>query len=138
MNDDTLMTWKIHMVKQNPGKGIAVLIFILTVSFFAGVAGESLIFLFLSLLVLGSYVLPYFVPVSYTLTEKGITIRTGWMTKERDWKEFRRWERSGNAIKLYTMKKPSRLDNYRAWLLRTGQKGDEVEAIVARKIVNTE
>jgi hypothetical protein len=32
------------------------------------------------------------------------------------------------------MKKPSRLDNYRAWLLRTGQKGDEVEAIVARKI----
>lgn len=126
------------MVKQNPGKGVSVFIFILAVSFFAGVAGESLIFLFLSLLVLGSYVLPYFVPVSYTLTEKGITIRTGWMTKERDWKEFRRWERSGNAIKLYTMKKPSRLDNYRAWLLRTGQKGDEVEAIVARKIVNTE
>lgn len=126
------------MVKQNPGKGVSVLIFILAVSFFAGVAGESLIFLFLSLLVLGSYVLPYFVPVSYTLTEKGITIRTGWMTKEREWKEFRRWERSGNAIKLYTMKKPSRLDNYRAWLLRTGQKGDEVEAIVARKIVNTE
>jgi len=138
MNDDILMTWKIHMVKQNPGKGVSVFIFILAVSFFAGVAGESLIFLFLSLLVLGSYVLPYFVPVSYTLTEKGITIRTGWMTKERDWKEFRRWERSGNAIKLYTMKKPSRLDNYRAWLLRTGQKGDEVEAIVARKIVNTE
>ncbi len=134
MNDDILMTWKIHMAKQNPGKGIAVLVFIFTVSFFAGMAGKNLLFLFISVIVLGIYVFPYFVPVTYTLTERSIRIRTGWMTKEREWKEFRRWERSGKAIKLFTMKNPSRLDNYRAWLLRTGQKADDVEAIVAQKI----
>jgi pilus assembly protein TadC len=138
MSDNVLMTWKIHMVKQNPGKGIAVLVFIITLSFFAGVAGESVIFFFLSLFILGIYVLPYFVPVTYTLTDASIIIKTGWMKKERAWREFRRWDQKEKAIKLYTMKNPSRLDNYRAWLLRTGQKADEVAAIVAEKIKNYE
>lgn len=134
MDDEILMTWKIHMVKKNPAKGTVVFLFIVTLSFFAGVAANNVLFFFLSLFVLGVYVLPYFVPVTYTLTNKYIIIKTGWITKEREWKQFKRWEKSGNAIKLYTMKKPSRLDNYRAWLLRTGQKIDEIEAVVAQKI----
>ncbi len=126
------------MVKQNPGKGIAVLVFIFTLSFFAAVAGENIVFFFISLFILGMYVLPYYLPVTYTLTDSSVIIKTGWIRKERPWREFRRWKRSGKAIKLYTMKRQSRLDNYRSWLLRTGQKTDDVEAVVSRKIDHDE
>ncbi len=134
MNNKSLLSWKINMVKQNPAKGVSVAVFILALSVFAGTTADNVLFVFISFIVLGIYVLPYYLPVTYTLTETSVIIKTGWMKKERNWSEFRRWEQSGNAVKLYTMKNRSRLDNYRAWLLRTGQRIDDVVTIVSEKI----
>lgn len=134
MSDKTLLSWKINMVRQNPAKGVSVAIFILALSIFAGIAADNVLFVLISFIVLGIYVLPYYLTVTYTLTEMSVIIKTGWMKKERGWGEFRRWDQSGKAVKLYTLNKPSRMDNYRAWLLRTGQKTEEVIAIVSEKI----
>jgi len=134
MSDKPLLSWKINMVKQNPAKGVSVAVFIIALSIFSGIAADNVLFVFLSFFILGLYVLPYYLPVTYTLTETSVMIKTGWMKKKREWGEFRRWEKSSKAIKLYTLKKPSRLDNYRAWLLRTGQKTEEVLTIVSEKI----
>ena len=134
MSDKPLLSWKINMVKQNPAKGVSVAVFILALSIFAGTAANNVLFVFISFIVLGIYVLPYYLPVTYTLTETSVIIKTGWMKKKREWGEFRRWQQSEKTVKLYTLKNPSHLDNYRSWLLRTGQKTGEVIAIVSKKI----
>lgn len=113
------VTWKVHLFKRDPVKGIAVAVFVLALSIFSGIAADSALISMLAAIVLTGAVSQYFIPVTYHLDEENITVETPFQKKTRAWNDFKRWEKDRKSIKLLTMENPSRLDNYRAWLLIT-------------------
>ncbi|HDR03839.1 MAG TPA: hypothetical protein ENN84_01160, partial [Candidatus Marinimicrobia bacterium] len=112
------LEWTIHQARQEPFKAVILAVFILVVSLFIWVASLDLFLFFLALIILTASVLPYYLPVTYHLSNEEVNIKTGWMQRRRPWRAFRRWEQAGIYFRLCTMAQPSRLDNYRSWLLR--------------------
>lgn len=127
--------WTVHQLKSNPVKGIIVFMIILIIAFWVWVTTLDIFLFLLAAAILIGSVLPYYLPVTYTLNEEEILIKTGWMIRTRPWNAFRRWEKAGLTFKLYTVARPSRMDNYRAWLIRANRAMEQpVMTILERKI----
>ncbi|MCK5519558.1 MAG: hypothetical protein KAI81_00470 [Candidatus Marinimicrobia bacterium] len=134
-NFQTDISWKINLFKKNKQKGIAVIIFILVLSIFSGIAAQSIFIAVLALLILSISVSQYFMPLSYHLDDENVIIETPFQKKIRKWDNFKRWEKDKKSIKLLTMLNASRLDNYRAWLLLTEKTTRvAVETLVKEKL----
>jgi hypothetical protein len=129
-----LLSWKVHLSKKNRTKGIAVIVLILICSYFIYFTMEDFFFTLISTFVLIIMVLPYYLPSTYTLTDSEITKKMLFSKQRRMWSEFNRYDIDKNVIKLYTMKKASRLDNYRSFLLICNKNKDEVLAWVKKKV----
>jgi len=136
-NEKILLSWKIHMAKRNPAKAVSVLILILICAYFIHFTMEDFFFTVVAVFVLLIMVLPYYLPTTFVLTENGITKKMLLSKQNRSWKEFNRYDLEKNIIKLYTMKKKSRLDNYRSFLLICNKNKDEVLTIVEKKLSET-
>ena len=134
-NFQTDISWKINLFKKNKQKGIAVIIFILVLSIFSGIAAQSIFIAVLALLILSISVSQYFMPLSYHLDDENVIIETPFQKKIRKWDNFKRWEKDKKSIKLLTMLNASRLDNHRAWLLLTEKTTRvAVETLVKEKL----
>lgn len=133
-NEKELLTWKIHMAKRNPAKAVSVLILILICAYFIHFTMEDLFFTVIASFVLLIMVLPYYLPTTFILTESGIMKKMLFSKQNRSWSEFNRYDIENNIIKLYTMKKKSRLDNYRSFLIICNNNKDNVLKIVQEKV----
>lgn len=133
-----LLSWKIHMARRNPTRAIAVIILILICSYFIFFTLEDVFLTLISTFVLLVMVLPYYLPVTYILSEEGVTKKMLFSNQSRSWTEFHRYKRDKNAIQLYTLKRKSRLDNYRSFLLICDKNTEMVLEIVNKKIVSSE
>ena len=133
-----LLSWKIHMAKRNPARAVSVFILILICAYFIHVTMEDFFFTLVSTFVLIIMVLPYYLPTTYILTESGIEKKMLFSRQKRSWSEFNRYAVEKNIIKLFTMKKESRLDNYRSFLLICNKNKDEVLPIVKNKLQSNE
>ncbi|MDD3966517.1 MAG: hypothetical protein WC372_02485 [Candidatus Neomarinimicrobiota bacterium] len=129
-----LLSWKVLMAKNNPARALSVAVIIFICSYFVFLTMKDVLLTVIALLVLLIMVLPYYLPVSYILTEEMIVKKMPFSRQQRRWEEFRRFDTAGNAIKLYTMSRASRLDNYRSFLIICKQNRDQVLEIVHRKI----
>lgn len=129
-----LLSWKVHMARKNPARAVSVLILILICAYFIHYTMEDLFFTFISAFVLLIMVLPYYLPTTYMLTEQGVIKKMLFSKQRRSWTEFNRYASEKNNIKLFTMKKVSRLDNYRSMLLICNKNKDEVIKIIQEKI----
>lgn len=94
---------------------------------------EDLFFTIVALFVLLIMVLPYYLPTSFILTDEGVEKNMLFSKQKRSWSEFSRYSVEKNVIKLFTMKKESRLDNYRSLLIICNKNKDEVIAVVKEK-----
>ncbi len=133
-----LLSWKIHMARSNPTRAIAVIILILICSYFIFFTLEDVFLTLISTFVLLLMVLPYYLPVTYILSEEGVSKKMLFSNQSRSWKEFHRYKRDKNAIQLYTLKRKSRLDNYRSFLIICNKNKDEVMKIVQENIKNSD
>ena len=95
---------------------------------------EDFFFTLISTVVLIIMVIPYYLPTTYTLTEEGVIRKMLFSNQSRAWSEFNRYDSENNTIKLYTMKKSSRLDNYRSFLIICNKNKDEVMKIIQENI----
>ncbi|MEA2076421.1 MAG: hypothetical protein U9O95_00195 [Candidatus Marinimicrobia bacterium] len=129
-----LLSWKIHMARRNPSRAIAVAILILICSYFIFYTMEDFFFTFIATFVLIIMVLPYYLPTTYMLTEKGVRRKMLFSNQSRAWSEFNRYDSNKNTIKLYTMKQSSRLDNYRSFLLICNKNKEQVIEIIEKKL----
>ena len=129
-----LLSWNIHMARRNPSRAIAVAILILICSYFIYYTMEDFFFTFIATFVLVMMVLPYYLPTTYTLTEEGVTRKMLFSKQHRAWSEFNRYNTDKNTIQLYTMKKKSRLDNYRSFLIICNKNKEQVIKIVENKL----
>jgi hypothetical protein len=133
-----LSSWTIHMAKRNPARAISVMILILVCAYFIHLTMEDLFFTLIATAVLVIMVLPYYLPTTFTLSEEGVSKKMLFSNQKRAWSEFNRYSVDRNTIKLYTMKKESRLDNYRSFLLICNKNKDDVVKIVEEKIKKVE
>ena len=135
-NTHQLLTWKIHMARRNPARAVSVMVLILICAYFIHYTMEDFFFTLVTTFVLIIMVLPYYLPTTFILSEEGVVKKMLFSTQTRSWSEFNRYAVEKNIIKLYTMKKESRLDNYRSFLIICSKNKDEVIKIVQERIEN--
>lgn len=131
-----LLRWKILMAKRNPARAIAVAVIVLICTYFVFLTLQEVLLTVIALIVLLLMVLPYYLPMTYILTAEEVIKKMPFFRQKRRWEEFRRYDTSKNAIKLYTMSHVSRLDNYRSLLIICPNNHDRVLEIIQRKISN--
>lgn len=129
-----LISWKLYLAAQNPARAIAAAAIILICTYFVHLTLKDLLLSIIAFIVLFLMVLPYYLPVRFTLYEEGVGKKMPLSKQFRSWDEFHRYDHDKRNIKLYTMNRESRLDNYRSFLLITGKNTEKVIEIVRRKI----
>lgn len=133
-----LLRWKILMAKRNPARAVAAAVIVLICTYFVFLTLRDVLLSAIALIVLLTMVLPYYLPTTFILTEEEVIKKMPLFRQKRRWEEFRRYDSEKAAIKLYTMRSASRLDNYRSFLIICPQNHDRVLEIVKRKIVKKE
>lgn len=133
-----LMTWKVHMAKNNISRAISVAIIILICVYFISMTVKDVFLPMVSFVVLVLMVLPYYLPNTFILTEEGIIKKMLFSKQSRTWEQFARYSVGKNVIQLYTLKKESRLDNYRSFLIICDKNKEEVLKIVEDKMKKVE
>lgn len=132
---DIRMEWRIFLAKQNRGKAVSVVILILICAYLVYLGTEDTLLSLASLLILFLAVSSYYVPVRYLFTDTHIYRLTQFSRQSRQWEAFHNYQINGNYIRLTTMTKASRMDNYRGMLLICPtRKKDEILAFIETKI----
>lgn len=131
---DTLLTWKVQLARRNLARSLSVAVLILICVYFVFFTTRDALLTLIAFLILTIMVLPYYLPMTYTMTDSGVVRKMLFSTHKRSWDEFHRYKTDKNSIMLYTMTQPSRLDNYRSFLLICNKNKEEVLKIVQGKI----
>ena len=106
------LSWTVHRAKETPTKTIVASVFILGfVAFSWAVFGPMLGIL--ALVVLFLALNTYFLPITYTLADKGIEVDKRLFTARYEWKQFRRWFRTTGGIVISPFSRKNYLDNFR-------------------------
>jgi len=108
----TPVTWSVHRSRETPVRTIAVTVFILAFLVFVYWAFQ-LLFTILALIVLFVTLHSYFLPITYTLNDDGVTIDKYILRHTYPWQQFRRYFRTSGGIVLSPFPKKSFLDNFR-------------------------
>ncbi|MEO0080643.1 MAG: hypothetical protein ABIK44_08225 [candidate division WOR-3 bacterium] len=106
------MSWTVHRARETPGRTIAVGIFILAFLVFVYLTFELLLTL-VALLVLSVALHTYFLPITYTFDDAGVTIDKRIFRHSYSWERFRRFFRTSGGIVLSPFEKHGFLDNFR-------------------------
>ncbi|MBW6458396.1 MAG: hypothetical protein K0B52_04455 [FCB group bacterium] len=128
------LTWKVQLARRNLARSLSVAVLIVICVYFVLFTTQDILLTLAAFLILGIMVIPYYLPVTYTLTYSGITRKMLFSVQKRNWDEFHRYKTDKNSIMLYTMARPSRLDNYRSFLLICNKNKEDVLNIVKQKI----
>ena len=125
--DDSLLAWRIHMLRSHPDRAAILL----CVSAFSVAVGwllfRSPIFCLAALFMLVSATSEYLLPISYAITETDVTARYGANRFRIEWSAVRRALLYSDGIRLSPLAVGGRLDAFRGVYLRfaaDGQPGD--------------
>jgi len=108
----TPLTWTVHRAKETPVKTALVSVLLLCVValgfWYAGplLAAVAIVVFFASLHT-------YFLPVTCTLDDSGVTVDKRLFRHTYEWKTFRRWFRTTGGIVLSPFSRRTFLDNFR-------------------------
>ena len=126
------LTWKCHPARRSVARTTAVVMFLVLLAMFIawytsspGFAVVLTVIMFLSLSA-------YFFPAWYTLSERGIKVKTLVATYERPWANYRSYWPDKNGVLLSPFPYRSRLENFRGLFVRFESNGKEVIQFVKR------
>jgi hypothetical protein len=106
------LSWTVHRAKETPTKTVVASVFMLAfVAFSWTVFGPMLGILAMVMLFLALNT--YFLPIAYTLTDRGIEVDKRLFTARYEWKQFRRWFRTSGGIVISPFSRKNYLDNFR-------------------------
>lgn len=129
-----LLEWKVLLARRNPARAVSVTILIIICAYFVFFTTKDMVLTVIATIVLIMMVLPYYLPITYILTDDTVIKKMPLSRKVRRWDEFHRYHAERGSIKLFTLTYPSRLDNYRSFLLICNKNKKDVLAIVQQKI----
>jgi hypothetical protein len=124
--DETLLSWRVHLVKRYPWRGVGVVLGVLVV----GVV-LSLVLGLVGAILLGALLLfsvgPFFVPQQYRLTRRAVHIRRGFRWKVYPWATFQRVVQGKDRLLLSTFPSSHPLEGLRGVVVWPA--GDNIKAI---------
>jgi len=129
MKSNLKIEWVSFPAIENPRKTVISTIFILglsTVLYFL----YGLFYGFLSIIVLGFSLLPYYTPTRYKLDKNGIEIRKIFYTVKKNWSQYRSFYPDKNGVLLSPFPVPSRLENFRGIYMCFGGSRDRVLSFI--------
>jgi len=106
------LTWTVHRAKESLVRTVIAGVFVAAFVVFSGWVLGPLLAL-LALVVFFLTLNTYFLPVTYTFTEKGIEIDKRVFTADYQWSQFRRWFRTTGGIVISPFSRRTYLDNFR-------------------------
>ncbi len=110
--NDTKITWTVHRAREHHLKTALVLLFILLFTIFTYFSlGLSLAIIALTVLAVATHT--YFLPVSFQLNSRGITIDKKIFQYTYEWERFRRFYLTSGGVVLSPFTRYNFLDNFR-------------------------
>jgi hypothetical protein len=106
------LSWTVHRARETPTKTVVASVFVLAFVVFSWVVFGPMLGI-LAVIVLFVALNTYFLPVTYTLADKGIEVDKRLFTAHYEWKQFRRWFRTSGGIVISPFSRKNYLDNFR-------------------------
>ena len=123
-----MISWTVFPVRDNPRKGIIVILFL--VALLLGIyLYYGLFWALLSSVILVGSLLQFFTPTTYILLDNGLEVR-GLYVQRRRWEDVRRFYIDKRGVFLSPFAKPSMLENFRGVYLRFPEDKELREGIV--------
>lgn len=129
---ELVLTWQVHLAKEQPQRFAGVIIVILGVMLLAALLFGSLLSAIIMAFVLFGALSDFFLPVKYTLTTTHVSASTRLGKRTMAWKDVRRCYLDEYGIKISPLRRRSRLEAYRGVYLRFGDRKEEVLDAVKR------
>ncbi len=127
------MKWTSHPFLENKRRTVLLIVFL--AALFTGLyIWFGLWGLVIGLILVGTSVYSYFIPTRYEMNDEKILIKGLFMTKKKQWIEFRSFYPDRNGVLLSPFVVPSRLENFRGVYIRFGNKHYEVIEYIEKKI----
>ena len=76
----------------------------------------------------------FFLPTRYRLSEESVHVGNLFYRRTRKWTEFRRCRSGRGGVKLLTLPRDSRLDNFRGMLILLPEDGDAILAFIRGRL----
>jgi hypothetical protein len=127
------VSWKIHKAKENPTKTIIASLFLLIVVLFF-LFFYGLLWAFIAILIFCISLNGYFLPITYTMTDKAIIINKKIYKYEREWQIFRKYYLTSNGLVLSPFSKKNFLDNFRGLHLLLPRDKDEIIKFIENRL----
>jgi len=127
------VSWKIHKAKENPTKTIVASLFLLIVVLFF-LFFYGLLWAFIAILIFCISLNGYFLPITYTMTDKAIIINKKIYKYEREWQIFRKYYLTSNGLVLSPFSKKNFLDNFRGLHLLLPRDKDEIIKFIENRL----
>ncbi len=110
--DEQEISWRVHRAREQPVKTVIVssftLLFLLFTLFSFGPA-----LMLVALIVLSVATHTYFIPITYKMNTRGITIDKKIFSYTYEWSRFRRFFLTSGGVVLSPFSKKTFLDNFR-------------------------
>ena len=129
---EPILTWKVHLIRENPVKVLLIAPVLLISLLVCYVFTHSPIFMAVTLALLASSLADFLFPVRYEINERGASSKTLLGRTFMEWDRVKKYYLDDHGIKLSTLPRPGRLEAYRGLYLRFGGNQDEVIGVVRR------
>jgi hypothetical protein len=126
-------SWTSFPAAENKPKALLVGLFLIALFVFIYVSFGTM-WLAVSLLLLGSSVVPFFAVTRYRMTDEEVEAFHFFHTVRKPWSSFKSYYEDRRGVLLSPFDRPSRLENYRGLYLRFGDRREEVMAFVKKKV----
>jgi len=127
------IAWKIHKAKENPTKTIIASAFLLfVILFFLFV--YDLLWALIAILIFFIALNSFFLPVTYTMTDKAIMVDKKIYKYQREWQIFRKYYLTGNGLILSPFSRRNFLDNFRGLHLLLPKDKDEIIKFIENRL----
>jgi len=137
--EETLAEWRVHLLPENPKKSAAVILMLAVALVLIHLAFRSPWLTMLGALILAGSLSDWLFPIAYRLTTRSASYKNVVFRKRIAWDNVRRVYVSDFGVKLSPFASRSRLEPFRALIVRFG--GDGADAPGSRttvmRIVNT-
>ena len=134
MNQDSQLTYTIHLARRRPVQAAAAVAVIVAAALAAGFGFRSPLLGLLAAALLTASVSDYLLPLTFTLTDEAAEARGPLHRRRLLWAQVRRVSRDDLGLKLSPLPHPSRLDAFRGIYLWFEDNADDVMAFVAHHV----
>jgi len=107
------LSWRVFRAQENPRKTILAGVFIAVILVIVALGYRNVIMVLFAVLVFALTLNSYFLPITYTFDDKGVTTDKLLFRHTRPWTEFRSFFRTTGGIVVSPFKTWSYLDNFR-------------------------